>query len=109
MKIGSRSIDKRAHLGGLSRQSLFIEETIGHVAIEGIERAKAVLLADLRHGTKSRVAAYAFNSEISPKGGRRPIIPARPCTAEFFSCHHAYEILRHNGIEIGKSDYLGNP
>jgi hypothetical protein len=27
----------------------------------------------------------------------------------FFHCTTAYDILRHNGVEIGKSDYLGKP
>ena len=27
----------------------------------------------------------------------------------YFHVDTAYKILRHNGIEIGKRDYLGNP
>ena len=27
----------------------------------------------------------------------------------YFHVTTAYDILRHNGIEIGKRDYLGNP
>ena len=27
----------------------------------------------------------------------------------FFHCTTAYNILRHNGVEIGKPDYIGNP
>jgi hypothetical protein len=27
----------------------------------------------------------------------------------FFHCTTAYDILRHNGVELGKQDFLGKP
>ena len=39
----------------------------------------------------------------------RVVATARSVKPSYFHVTTAYNILRHNGIEIGKRDYLGNP
>ena len=58
-------------------------------------------------GTESKELVVKVGGNDTPYKGMQFLL-ARAIPNFYFHVTTAYDILRHNGLEIGKSDYLGN-
>ncbi len=59
-------------------------------------------------GSEERTVTWKAGEQTRSMQGM-PYLLNRVLPNLFFHCTTAYNILRHNGVEIGKRDYLGNP
>ena len=66
------------------------------------------LKPDQIDGSEERTVSWKTRtSERSMKG--QPYLLNHVLPNVFFHCTTAYDILRHNGVELGKQDFLGKP
>lgn len=77
-----------------------------------IERARKTvkyletLRADQIDGSEDRTVTWKAGEQTRSMQGQ-PYLLNRVLPNVFFHCATAYDILRHNGVEIGKQDFLG--
>jgi hypothetical protein len=59
-------------------------------------------------GAEDRTCTWQTRSGAKSMQGL-PYLQAHVIPNVYFHCTTAYNILRHNGVELGKKDFLGNP